>query len=113
MHSIRKNILLEYYEACIFLIICILYIPIINIYGFNHYLSIIKIKKIEQYKQLPNFSRPTSYNKNKFIDFATKNYKKRIIILNPKFYIDKNKKNNKGKLIEKKIQIGKLIFHLN
>ena len=111
--ELERNILLESIEILLLIIISIIYLPIIKVYGFNHFISIRKLKNLSQKKYLPNLIGPSSFKKNKFIKFAKKNYKKRIIILNPRVFLDKNKKNKKFKSLDKNIQIGKLMCYLN
>lgn len=87
--ELEKNLLFESLEICFILIIGILYFPLINVYGFNH---IISIQKNKSYRII----RGNNYQSNleEFKNTINTKFKKSIIILKPKAFLHKNTNNN-------------------
>ena len=114
--EIEKDILFECLDSCLISLIALIYIP--KKYPNNFALSILIIKdsiksnKIivndkQGYKS--NIPKENLTNEKEIKKFVKKNKKKYFSIINPKLYLDKEKKNNINKL-ENHIKIGKLIL---
>ena len=95
-----------------FINIGLLYFPV-NMYGFNHFLYIIKNKtnKIKIRNTYKSNLPITDFNNIK--QSQNNNFKKPIVVLNPKVFLhEKIRDNNinEEKISHNNLQIGKIIF---
>ena len=104
--------LFECLEICFILIIGLFYFPV-NMYGFNHFLYIIKNKtnKIKIRNKYKSNLPITDFNNIK--QTQNDNFKKPIVVLNPKAFLHEQIKDNKineERISYNNLQIGKIIF---
>ena len=114
--EIEKDILFQSLDNIFILLIGLIYIPRKYPAGFELYILFIKdniknnkiqIKTQNFYKT--NIPKEDLINENEIKKFIKKNYQKHFSILNPKVFFNNNKEKRDINLLEKNINIGKLV----
>lgn len=124
--TIEKDILFQSYECCFMIFLSIIYLPADYPQGYELYILMIKnSKKTSRINILPGDNNYSSLPKDELNNeenikkYVRKNANQFYVVLNPKVYFDKNKRNNKDVIIEenekenytlaKQVKLGKLI----